>query len=136
MRPPSSSPPLPADVAAALGPTGPVWQQLTAAVALDFPDLRQEWKPTKLEFGRICLLKQENRTLLYLIPHAGGFEASLVLGERAVALALAGELPAGIKSQISAARRYAEGRGIRFPVTAAPQIAVIRQLVAFKTAPK
>ena len=101
----------------------------------DFPGLSQVWKPSKLEFGSLCLFKLKDRTLLYLIPRSGDFEASVVLGERAVALALAGDLPADTKRQLSEARPYAEGRGIRFPVTKAGDIATARRLVAYKVAP-
>lgn len=128
--------PAPAALAAALGDAGPAWHGLVAALAADFPGLKAEWKPTKLEFGKVCLLRQKDRTLLYLIPRRGDFEVSVVIGERAVALALAGDLPAAIKQLITGARRYAEGRGIRFPVTNPGQTAAIRQLVACKTAPR
>ena len=128
--------PSPAALAAALGDSAPLWRQLVDELTSDFPGLREEWKPSKLEFGSLCLLKLKERTLLYLIPRSGDFEVSIVLGERAVALALAGDLPADLQRQLSEARQYAEGRGIRFPVTTATRIAPIRKLVAYKTAPK
>ena len=126
----------PAALAAALGDTATIWRQLVAELTSDFPGLREEWKPSKLEFGSLCLLKLKERTLLYLIPRRGDFEVSIVLGERAVTLALAGDLLADLQRQLSEARPYAEGRGIRFPVTTATRIAPIRKLVAYKTAPK
>ena len=128
--------PSPATLATALGNSAPLWRQLVAELTLDFPGLRQEWKSSKLEFGSLCLLKLKDRTLLYLIPRSGDFEVSVVLGERAVALALAGDLRADTKRQLSEARPYAEGRGIRFPVTKAVDVATARRLVAFKVAPK
>jgi len=128
--------PSPAALAAALGDTATIWRQLIGELTSDFPGLREEWKPSKLEFGSLCLLKLKDRTLLYLIPRRGDFEVSAVLGERAVALALAGDLPADLQRLLSEARQYAEGRGIRFPVTTASRIAPIRKLVAYKTAPK
>jgi hypothetical protein len=131
-----AKPASPAALAAALGDSAPLWRQLVAGLSSDFPGLRQEWKPSKLEFGSLCLLKLKDRTLLYLIPRNGDFEVSVVLGERAVALALAGDLPAGTKRQLSEARQYAEGRGIRFPVTSSGDVATAHHLVAFKVAPK
>lgn len=135
MKPTSPAPAL-SELNTALGASAPVWQQLCTTLAQDFPDLRQEWKPTKLEFGRVCLLKQKDRTLIYLIPRRGDFEASIVLGERAVGLALADDLPEAIRRLIAEARPYAEGRGIRFPVTDHAQIGVIRRLVACKSTPR
>ena len=133
--PRSSKSPSPAALAAALGDSAPLWRQLIDELTSDFPGLRQEWKPSKLEFGSLCLLKLKDRTLLYLIPRSGDFEVSVVLGERAVTLALASDLPADTKRQLSEARQYAEGRGIRFPVTTAGDVATARRLVAFKVAP-
>ncbi len=128
--------PTPAELATALGATAPIWHELVATLRADFPGLRPEWKPTKLAFGKVCLLRQKDRTLAYLIPRQGDFEVSVVLGERAVALALAEALPDTTKRLIAEARPYVEGRGIRFPVTKIGQVSIIRRLVACKTARK
>jgi hypothetical protein len=124
-------------LAAALGPTLAVWRALVAVVTEAFPAVSEEWKPSKVAFGRICLLKQGLRTLVYLIPGRGGFEVSVVLGERAAALALASEaLPAEIKRRVAGARSYAEGRGVRFPVTRDDEVPAVVTLVTLKLAPK
>jgi hypothetical protein len=135
MKTPPSIPPT-TELAEALGDAHAVWKGLIAQLAQDFSGLREEWKPSKRPFGKVCLLKQKDRTLLYLLPDRSIFEVSIVLGERAVAIALAGDLPKEIKTMIAGARQYAEGRGIRFPVGSAMQIADIRKLVAIKTTPK
>ncbi|HLP09289.1 MAG TPA: DUF3788 family protein [Opitutaceae bacterium] len=122
-------------LAAALGPTASAWRLLVEDLEFDFPGLKQEWKPTKLEFGRVCLLKHKARTLVYLIPRQGDFEASVVLGPRAVILALAGDLPASTKRLIEEAKPYVEGRSIRFPVSSLAQVDLVRRLVACKVAP-
>jgi hypothetical protein len=137
MKPPKIlKAPSPAELATALGPTVAAWRRLIEDLEFDYSGLEQVWKPTKLEFGRVCLLKQKARTLLYLIPRRGDFEVSVVLGERAVVLALAGDLPASTKQLIAEARQYAEGRGIRFAVSSTLQIETIRRLVAFKLTPR
>ena len=137
MRPRPTDPiPTEAELSATLGPTQAIWQKLHAALTQDFPGLRLEWKAAKIPFGRYGLLRQKERSLVYLIPRAGNFEVSVVLGEKAVALALAADLPTETKQLVAGARRYAEGRGIRFPVTSVAQIPAIRTLVACKVAPK
>lgn len=136
MKPSSATlTPTPALLAAALGPTSGLWLQLISALSEDFPGLQPAWKPAKIPFGRYCFLRLKERTLLYLIPRDGDFEISVVLGERSVALALAGDLPAELKTIIAGARRYAEGRSIRFPVTTGDQLVPVRRLVACKIAP-
>jgi len=56
-----------ADLELMLGTTYLIWQKLIAELTEAFPTLRQQWKPSKIPFGRICLLKLRDRTLLYLI---------------------------------------------------------------------
>jgi hypothetical protein len=95
-----------------------------------------KWRPSKTEFGRTCLLQQKKRTLLYLTPHKEEITVAIVLGERAYGLALASSLPGAIKAMFSEARPYAEGRGIRFPVSSSSDIPTIKKLVEIKITPK
>jgi len=121
---------------ASLGASYATWCALIAALAEDFSPLVSEWKPTKLEFGSVLLLKWKKRTLLYMIPGQSQFEVSVVLGERAVGIALTSDLPNDTKKLISAARAYVEGRSVRFPVQSPDQIGTVVQLVKIKTTPK
>jgi len=130
-RPPSG-----AELGAALGPSHGVWLELIAAMKAEFPLIEEAWRPSKVEFGRICLLKVGARTLLYLIPSAPGFDVSAVLGERAVELAMASDLPAAVKKQLAEARRYAEGRGVRIAMTSLDLVPVVRKLAAIKATPR
>jgi hypothetical protein len=121
---------------AMLGSSHATWCALIAALAAEFSPLDSEWKPTKLEFGSVLLLKWRKRTLIYMIPGSSQFEVSVVLGERAVALALTSDLPSRTKRIISEARAYVEGRGVRFSVLSHDQIATVVLLVRLKTSPK
>jgi len=128
-------PPTAAELRASLGPALGAWRALVAGMAREFPPLEEAWAPSKAAFGRVCRLRQKTRTLLYLIPGSSGFEVSAVLGDRAVALALAGDLPAEMKDLLRAARRYPEGWAIRLAVTGADTVPAILRLAAFKVAP-
>jgi hypothetical protein len=124
------------ELAAELGSTATIWDEIITALEKEYGPLDREWKPSKESFGRICLLKQKKRTLLYMTPEKEKIIIAIVLGERAAALALAGGLPEEIKNMIREARPYAEGRGIRFPVSSPAKIPVVLELVAIKTTPK
>jgi len=124
------------DLVSQLGVARVHWNAVIAAATEKFGSIDQEWKSSKGSFGWMCLLKHKKRTLLYLTPEAEMVRVAIVLGERAVALALASELPKGIKDLIREARPFAEGRGIRFPVVTRADVAVVSNLVAIKTAPK
>ncbi|MDP1891466.1 MAG: DUF3788 family protein [Gemmatimonadaceae bacterium] len=95
-----------------------------------------EWKSSKIAFGHVCLLRHKKRTLLYLLPEKSSITVAIVLGERAYGLAMASTLSTAIKTSLSEARPYAEGRGIRVPVRTSRDFATIRKLVAIKLTPK
>jgi len=112
------------------------WDHIVASLSETHGSIEEEWKTSKSDFGWMCLLKHKKRTLVYLTPDKSEIRVAIVLGERAVGLALASRLPAEIKLLIEAARPYAEGRGIRFPVASVEDVATVIDLVAIKTSPK
>jgi hypothetical protein len=128
--------PTAAELQAALGSADALWSGIVHAVEDLVSPLDTEWKPSKTEFGRICLLQHKKRTLLYLAPKKESVSVAIVLGERAYGLAMASTLPAAIKKMFSEARPYAEGRGIRFLVSSPNDISTIKKLVEIKTMPK
>lgn len=71
-----------------------------------------------------------------MLPEDGVMQVAVVLGERAVGIALASELVEKIKALILDARQYAEGRGIRFEVRSASDVSSVLQLVRIKITPK
>lgn len=93
------------------------------------------WKPSKTEFGRMCLLQHKKRTLLYLTPAKELVWVAIILGERAFQLAMASSLPEGIKRLLLEAKPYAEGRGIRFSIRSMNELAPIVKLLEIKTTP-
>jgi hypothetical protein len=118
-----------------LGGSIGLWSELVGAMAADYSPVESVWKPTKLEFGAVCLIKRKERTLAYLIPAAGVFEVSIVLGNRAAALALESDLRAATKNLVASARIYAEGRGVRFHIRSSDDVAAALRLVHFKMTP-
>ena len=127
----------PDDLAAELVPDAAlVWCEIIDAVARTAGGVSQEWKPSKSGFGWMCLLRHRGRTLLYLTPDQGWIRVAVVLGERAVALALESGLPEWLKELIREARPYAEGRGIRFRIDTPADVALVRDLVALKLTPR
>ena len=130
-----SHPPGDDELKAALGRSAPAWKGLIAAIGKAYPPLVAEWGFTSKTTGWGLRLKQVNRTVLYMTPCEGYYLASIVLGERAVALAKGSGLPAAILRTIDAAPRYAEGRGVRFEVRVLGDLGSIRALADIKMAP-
>jgi hypothetical protein len=131
-----AKPPADAELETALGKAGAVWSGIIGAIEEKFAPLDKTWKPSKLGFGRLCLLQYKKRTLLYLTPDKGQVLVAIVLGQRAYELAMAASLPAAIKKMFSDAKPYTEGRGIRFPVKSLSDVPIIAKLVEIKTTPK
>ena len=129
-------PPSEAELKTVLGSAIALWSGIVGVVEKACAPLDRLWKPSKAEFGRICLLQHKKRTLLYITPDKERVWVAIVLGDRAYDLAMASSLPAAIKKMFTEARPYAEGRGIRFPVSSLSDIPVIAKLVEIKTTPK
>ena len=134
--PANVKPPNEAELKAVLGSAFALWSGIIGVVEKGCRPPDQLWKPSKAEFGRICLLQCRKRTLLYLTPDKEKVWVAIVLGDRAYDLAMASSLPAAIKKMLSEARPYAEGRGIRFTVTKLSDLPAIAKLVEIKTTPK
>jgi Protein of unknown function (DUF3788) len=122
-------------VAKTLGATRDLWDALLDALRAKYGGLTSEWKTSKSDFGWMCVLKHKKRTVVYLTPEDEAVRVAIVLGERAARQALASELPDGIKSLITEARPYAEGRGIRFPIRSVAELPIVMDLIAMKMAP-
>ncbi|MGO8697730.1 MAG: DUF3788 family protein [Limisphaerales bacterium] len=129
-------PPTDPELKAVLGSANALWSDIVHAVEETIAPLQMEWKPSKTEFGRMCLLQHKKRTLLYLTPGKEKVGIAMVLGERAYGLAMASSLPPVIKKMFSEAKPYAEGRGIRFSASSLTDVATIKRLVEIKTTPK
>jgi Protein of unknown function (DUF3788) len=129
-------PPNEAELKAVLGSAFSLWSGIIGVVEKACTPPDQLWKPSKAAFGRICLLQYKKRTLLYITPDKERVWVAIVLGDRAFDLAMASSLPAAIKKMFVEARPYAEGRGIRFPVSSLGDIPAIAKLVEIKTTPK
>lgn len=120
----------------ALGAAYSIWADIVRVVEELASPLDIAWKPSTIAFGHVCVLRHKKRTLLYLLPAQASVTVAIILGERAYGLAMSSTLPAAIKKALSEARPYAEGRGIRVPVTTTRDLAAIRKLVAIKLTPK
>ena len=128
--------PTDAELKAALGSADALWSGIIRVVQDTVSPLDTEWKPSKTEFGRMCLLQHKKRTLLYMTPEKEKVRIAIVLGERAYGLAMTSSLPVAIKKMFSEAKPYAEGRGIRFSVSSLGDVSTIKKLVEIKTTPK
>jgi hypothetical protein len=123
-----------ADLSQALGRARARWDGLLAALAKEHPEIAPEWHRSSVKAGWSLRVKLRGRTILYMIPGEGTFQAALVFGDKALAAIRAGGFPAPVLQLLSEARKYAEGTGIRLEVKTQKDIAVVVKLAAVKVA--
>jgi hypothetical protein len=121
------------ELAAALGPTKSLWDDLTSDLARENQIDVQEWNSYSPKAGWSLRLKHRERTIVYLIPLRGSFQAALVLGDKAVKAAQQSALPAQTRKIIADAPRYAEGTGVRISVNGPEDVSAIKKLARIKS---
>ena len=129
-----ASPPSNAELRVALGAAGDLWQELIGRITRRFSPLDQTWGFSSKSTGWGLRLKHRERTVMYMTPCRGYFLASFALGEKAVKLARASDLPRAALEVIDSAPRYAEGRGVRFEVRDAHDLSSVETIAALKMA--
>jgi len=124
--------PTPDEVDAALGHAARLWAELVAAVHRDTGELTETWA-FGAKSGWSLRLVQKERNLVHMTPQAGRMLVGVVLGEKAIARAEAAGLASARTLEVAAAApRYAEGRGIRFPVETDEDLVVVMELARIK----
>jgi hypothetical protein len=126
--------PTPEELAAVLGRTSTLWAQLVDALTSELPITEQEWNSYSPKYGWALILKVKKRRIVYLSPFAGCFQASLILGDKAMAAARAGNLAKPILKILDEAPHYPEGTGIRLMVKSAKDLPAVRKLAQIKQA--
>jgi hypothetical protein len=114
-----------------LGTSKALWDDIVAHIAASYAPVTEAWGFYKTWSLR---LKRKDRTVLYLLPGDGGFRCAFVLGAKATEAARKAKLPKAVLKAIDDAPVYAEGRGFRFEVRTAKDVATVKTLAAVKMA--
>lgn len=122
------------DLAATLGSTFALWNELRRFLASKFAPLSADWGFTSKKTGWGLRLKHEKRAILYMTPCNGYFLASFALGEKAVKAAHESDLPVSVLRAIDNAQKYAEGRGVRLEVRSVEDVHNVEKLAIIKMA--
>ena len=127
-------PPSAAELQAALGPAGALWDDLIARLANLHGIQPEAWNSYSPKAGWTLPMTNSGRRIVYLSPCRGGFRASFALSDGAVAAARKSALPRPVLQLIAEARRYAEGTAVRIEVRKPADLAVVQTLAAIKLA--
>lgn len=120
------------ELAAALKSTYALWNQLVDSLSEQLNITDREWQSLKPKYGWALILKVKKRRIVYLSPFDGCFQASLILGDKAMVKARASNLAKPIVKILDEAPHYPEGTGIRLLVKTARDLPAIRKLAQIK----
>ena len=117
------------ELAAALGRTKEMWDAIVAEFSTT-----QEWKRYSSKAPWSLRVMNGKRTVIWLSPRQGWFQAGIILGDKAIAAAKNSKPSKRLCKLIDEAPRYAEGTGLRIEVKNARDLALMRKLLPFKLA--
>jgi hypothetical protein len=107
------------------------WQKINDFVLEQYPTALAEWNYSGVKYGWSYRIKDKKRAIIYFLPRDGYFKVAFVFGHKAYEQILASSVSEDIKKELSEARVYAEGRGIRIDACEA-NMEDIFSLVKFK----
>src|SRR5690242_10990317 len=93
------------DLSSALGAARVLWDETVLELLAELESGSAEWHSYSAKAGWSLRIRCKERNIVYLVPHAGGFEAAFVLGDRAIAAVSVANVPASVLSIIAGARR-------------------------------
>lgn len=120
------------EVAAVLGPSLSLWNELVEDLQRDLDIDTAEWHSALVKYGWSLRLQRKKRNIVYLGPRNGCFLASFVLGDKAVAATRNADLPAPVLKTISEGKRYPEGTAVRIEIRAPEDAAAVKALARIK----
>ena len=122
------------DLEDSLGESYHLWQIVKEYVHLKYPGALDEWNYPGNKYGWSFRIKDKKRAIIYLLPREQFFKVAFVFGHKATDAIMQSEVSEEIKSELNAARVYAEGRGIRIDVNTDHILKDIKELIDIKIA--
>jgi len=122
------------ELAVALGPAKPVWDQLLAELDREFGVNIHEWNCYSVKAGWSLRVKRKARTIVWLGPRANAFTVAFILGDKAMQAARQLTLPQRVAKAMNEAPKYAEGTGVRLTVKSSRDLPALKKLAVVKLA--
>jgi hypothetical protein len=122
------------DLKNGLGEPFKFWLEISEMVMMKYPKAKPEWSYPGKNYGWSFRLKDKKRVIIYLLPRSGYFKVAFVFGQKAFDMIMSSQISDSIKTELSAARVYAEGRGIRIDVKESAELDDIKKLIEIKLA--
>ena len=94
-----------------------LWKQIHDMVLGKYPNGTKEWNFPGKKYGWSYRIKDKKRAILYFLPRDSHFLVAFVFGDKALKTILDSDIDDKIKTDLTNARKYAEGRGVRIQAT-------------------
>jgi len=130
--PDKSTKPTDKDLAEKLDSNYELWKQIYDLVLSKYPNGLAEWNFPGKKYGWSFRIKDKKRAIIYFLPREKFFKVAFVFGEKAFNEVINSQISKEIKKELSQAKKYAEGRGIRIDVKNDSIISDIDQLIDIK----
>jgi hypothetical protein len=121
------------ELASVLGPSSTkLWDQLVTSITEECGITHQEWNSYSPKAGWALRLKRKKRNIVYLAPCQGGFQVSLILGDKAMKIVRNMELPVAVAKIIQEAPKYPEGSALRLEIKRSADLKAVKALAKVK----
>ena len=121
-----------AALAIALGESFKFWKEIRDYTFKKYPKATEEWNYPGIKYGWSFRIRDKKRAILYLLPRESHFMVAFVFGQKAVDQIMGSDIAQEIRTELSNARVYAEGRGIRIDIRDSSQLRDIFFLIDVK----
>ncbi len=108
------------------------WNELKAYLHDTLIQPGEEWNYPGKKYGWSFRMKSKKRNIIYFLPREGYFNVAFVFGQKAFQKILESNVKDYIKKELSEAKVYAEGRGIRIDIRDSKVLDDIYLLIDFK----
>ena len=115
-----------------LGTSYRLWEAIRESLAEAHGALVEEWKHYGAKSGWTMKTLLKKRNLFFFIPHEKSFRIGFVFGDKAVAAMAQSDLPRAVIDEVTNAKRYVEGRGLRIDVRNRADVQTVMKLVSIK----
>ena len=120
------------DVADKIGDLYPLWESIYKLVYHKYPNATEEWNYPGKKYGWSFRIKDKKRAILYFLPRENRFMVAFVFGQKAFDEIMKTDIAESIKTDLSNAKKYAEGRGVSIEITNESQLNDIEKLIDIK----
>ena len=119
-------------LAEALGGRKLYWDEIVRHITEAYAAVTCEWKYYGKAWGWSLVLKSKAKTLCYLVPRQGHFQAAVIFNEAGRMLAAATGLPEEVARDVEASKNNPKNIPYDFNVTEQEDIKVAEELIAIR----